>query len=321
MCLPKEPKIKDFADWRFDGASTGQARGHDFECILRPVRVYRDPLRGDGHHIVLCEVCDSGGNTHESNRRALLRAAINAVGDDVAPWLGYEQKYTLYRHGRSRGYLENGIPALDQTHYCGVGCQRVFGRDIAEAHAKACMTAGILLTGINADRIPGRWEFQLGYRGIEGEACDALSVADDLWLARYLLNLVGEQHCVHASFASTPGQGDRGDARMHVNFSTAYTRDPRCGLSAIQTIVNTLESRRHDHIAKYSNHPQPRYLTAHAACESKTQGGSLLCIPLQVANKGYGYLKDRRPAANADPYQIGIYLICAVLKGTKEGNF
>jgi glutamine synthetase len=76
VSLPENPKIEDFPAWSFDGSSTGQAAGNDSDCILQPVRVYNDPLRGEGNYLVLCEVDDPSGGPHASNQRARLRAAL-----------------------------------------------------------------------------------------------------------------------------------------------------------------------------------------------------------------------------------------------------
>ena len=38
-------------------------------------------------------------------------------------------------------------------YYCGVGAGKVFGRDIVEAHYRACLYAGIRVSGENAEVI------------------------------------------------------------------------------------------------------------------------------------------------------------------------
>jgi glutamine synthetase len=47
---------KDFPDWSFDGSSTGQAEGNNSDCILDPVAVYPDPIRGAPHVLIMCQV-------------------------------------------------------------------------------------------------------------------------------------------------------------------------------------------------------------------------------------------------------------------------
>ena len=98
--VPESPNLADFPAWSFDGSSTEQASGEDSDCLLEPVRVLRDPLRGAGHYLVLCEVQSADGSAHPSNGRATLRAVLDAVDGAADPWLGFEQEYTLYRDGR-----------------------------------------------------------------------------------------------------------------------------------------------------------------------------------------------------------------------------
>jgi len=313
--VPANPVAGDFPDWSFDGSSTGQAAGNDSDCILHPVRVYQDPLRGNGNFIVLCEVSNPDGEVHESNRRAQLRTVIDVAGEAVDPWLGFEQEYTMFRDGRPLGFPEDGFPAEQGQYYCSAGSENAFGREVVEAHARACMTAGILFYGINAEVMPGQWEFQVGYRGIEGESCGALRVCDDMWVARYLLNRISEQYNVSISFDNKPLKGDWNGAGMHTNFSTSYTRDPHFGIDAIDAIVEALGPRHAEHIAQYGDRLSERLTGEHETCDIDTfkcgvaHRGASIRIPQPVAQKGYGYLEDRRPGANADPYRVGSCLI------------
>ena len=41
-------------------------------------------------------------------------------------------------------------------YYCGVGADKVYGRAILEAHYKACMYAGIDVSGSNAETMPAQ---------------------------------------------------------------------------------------------------------------------------------------------------------------------
>ena len=47
-------------------------------------------------------------------------------------------------------------------HYCGVGHGHVHHRAVAEDHMHACLDAGVNICGINAEVVPGQWEFQIG---------------------------------------------------------------------------------------------------------------------------------------------------------------
>ena len=105
---------------------------------------------------------------------------------------------------------------------------------------------------------------------------------------------------------------------MHTNFSTSDTRDPRCGLDAIHAAVEAL-SRRHDfHIRSYGDGLAKRLTGLHETCDIGTfksgvgHRGASIRIPHPVAVNGHGYLEDRRPGANADPYLVAACLIATV---------
>ncbi|KIH42931.1 hypothetical protein ANCDUO_27078, partial [Ancylostoma duodenale] len=82
-------------------------------------------------------------------------------------------------------------------YYCGVGANKVFGREIVNAHYRACLYAGLHIFGINAEVTPGQWEFQLG-------TCRGIAMGDELWMARYLLHRIAEQFGVSVTFHPRP---------------------------------------------------------------------------------------------------------------------
>lgn len=69
----------DFPDWSFDGSSTGQAAGDNSDCILNPVAVYPDPIRGGQDVLVMCEVLNPDSTPHATNTRAQLAALIDSA--------------------------------------------------------------------------------------------------------------------------------------------------------------------------------------------------------------------------------------------------
>lgn len=319
------PGVEDFPHWSFDGSSTAQASGDDSDCILKPVRVARDPNRSGDNYLVLCEVFNADGSPHESNSRSALVAAMQAGGHEIDPWIGFEQEYTMYRDARPLGWPEQGFPGPQGPYYCGVGSGRVFGRALVDEHAAKCVEAGLMIYGINAEVMPGQWEFQVGYRGLEGETGDVLSVCDDLMIARWLLQRLGEDHGIEISFANKPIEGDWNGAGMHTNFSTAGTRDKRNGMAAIHAAVEALSSQHDDHIGLYGDGLERRLTGLHETCDINTfrsgvaDRGASIRIPQPVSLKGYGYLEDRRPGANADPYVVATCLVTAVA-GVRSGS-
>lgn len=325
--IPGKAGPEDFPVWSFDGSSTGQAAGEDSDCLLVPVEVCRDPLRGPGGYLVLCEVENPDGSAHASNYRAVLRGVLERAGSRLQPWLGFEQEYTLYRDGRPLGFPSNGFPAPQGPYYCGVGADRVFGRAVANAHAKACLEAGLMFYGLNGEVMPGQWEFQIGYRGLEGEPGEALNASDHVWLARNLLQRVGEEHGIEVSFENKPVKGDWNGAGMHTNFSTAYTRDGKHGIDAIQAAVDALSVNHAAHIPHYGDCLHERLTGLHETCDINeflsgvAHRGASIRIPRSVALSGHGYLEDRRPGSNADPYRVAACLVATVCGEPVETGF
>jgi len=46
--------------------------------------------------------------------------------------------------------------SVQGPYYCGVGADKVYGRDIVEAHYRACLYAGINISGENAEVMPAQ---------------------------------------------------------------------------------------------------------------------------------------------------------------------
>lgn len=305
-------KLKDIPEWGFDGSSTEQAEGRFSDCRLIPVFLLPDPLRGAPHLLVLCEVYQANGDVHPTNTRAELRAIAKKY-QTAGAWFGIEQEYTLFQNGRPLGFPKAGFPGPQGPYYCGVGAENIVGRDLVEEHMDACLKAGIELSGINAEVMPGQWEFQVGPVG-------PLAVADQLWVARWLLERLGEEHGMSVSYAPKPVKGDWNGAGAHTNFSTKAMRASG-GLKHIKVACEKLKRKHHEHIAVYGAGNEERLTGKHETCSINefrygvSDRGASIRIPMATANDGKGYLEDRRPAANMDPYQV-----CAVLMKTICGN-
>ncbi len=193
----------DLPDWGFDGSSTEQAKGSFSDCQLKPVFFCPDPIRGTPHILVMCEVLHADGSIHRNNHRAAL-VEIAKKYKALDPWFGIEQEYTMYtRNGITPlGFPKVGFPAPQGPYYCGVGGENIVGRELVEAHMDACLAAGLTISGINAEVMPGQWEFQVG-------AVGPLEVADQLWLARWLLYRLGEEFGVYAKLDPKPAVARR----------------------------------------------------------------------------------------------------------------
>ncbi len=302
----EEPSI-----WGFDGSSTNQAPGDRSDCVLRPVRLVSDPIRGGNDKLVMAEVLLTDMSPHPTNTRAACARVAEQVKDDDY-WFGLEQEYTFFDGARPLGFPEHGFPAPQGGYYCGVGDDEVFGRPIVEAHLNASLDAGLGIAGINAEVMPGQWEFQVG-------PLDALEVSDHLWLARWLLYRVAEDFGVSATLDPKPVRGDWNGAGCHTNFSTNAMR------TSYQPNIDAAEAlkKRHDlHIANYGFGIEDRLTGQHETASYKeyfygvSDRGASVRIPWQVEKDGMGYIEDRRPCANMDPY-----IVTRLIMETVSGNY
>lgn len=313
---PENVTLKDFPIWSYDGSSTYQSQGHQSDLLLHPVYFVPDPIRGEGF-LVLNEVYQADGTPHSSNTRQVLRRVLQAAGN-CDPWFGFEQEYTFFSGHRPLGWPEHGFPKPQGPFYCAIGSEEIFGREIVEEHRRACLIAGLTLYGTNAEVMPSQWEYQVGYRGFSQDRNDALEFTDHQWLCRWLLCRIAEDYKVTVSFDNKPVKGDWNGTGCHANFSTKAMRDPKTGLQAIEKAINLLKGKHREHIAVYGDKLEERLTGHHETCNINefrsgvAHRGASIRIPQQVKERGCGYLEDRRPGANSDPYLVAARLITTV---------
>jgi glutamine synthetase len=297
--------------WGFDGSSTQQATGSSSDCILHPVFTCPDPLRAPGDILVLCEVLNPDFTPHATNTRARAAAVADACAEHE-PWFGIEQEYTFFQGERPYGWPETGFPAPQGPYYCGVGGTKMPGRGIVEAHTLACLRAGLAIEGTNAEVMMAQWEFQIGPLG-------PLEVADQLLVARWLLERIAEDDGVEVRLDAKPVKGDWNGAGAHINFSTRQMREDG-GWEHIIAACDVLGTRVATHIEGYGHGIAERLTGAHetAPFDHYSYGvshrGASVRIPAQVARDRRGYLEDRRPNANMDPYvatRLLLETVCA----------
>lgn len=312
-------KPEELPIWNFDGSSTGQAAGENSDVYLKPVKIYKDPFRGGANKLVLCETLDHNMAPTTTNKRHTCEAVMNDARDQH-PWFGIEQEFTMMdMDGHPFGWPKNGFPGPQGPYYCGIGATKVYGRDIIEAHYRTCLYTGVTISGTNAEVMPAQWEFQVG--PVEG-----IDMGDELWLARFLLHRVAEEFGVVISMDPKPMPGDWNGAGCHTNFSTDAMRQEG-GMRAIEAAIQKLSQVHSEHIAYYDPKggvDNERRLTgAHetASISKFSSGvasrGSSIRIPRDVAAKGYGYLEDRRPSSNCDPYSVTEAIVRTCCLGRK----
>lgn len=317
--------LEDLPSWNYDGSSTGQAPGEDSEVIIVPRAVFKDPFRGGNHVLVMTDTYTPQGVAIPTNTRAPA-AAIFETKPEEEPWFGIEQEYTLFKDGTPLGWptssarsfggptVQLGFPGPQGPYYCSAGADVAFGRDVVDDHLIKCLEAGINVSGINAEVMPGQWEYQVG-------PCTGIESGDHMWMSRYILNRVCEVHGVVASLDPKPVPGDWNGAGCHTNFSTKAMREVENSLEkVIIPAVERLGKKHAEHIKVYGLGNEKRLTGRHetASIEKFSYGvanrGASVRIPNVVKQTGKGYFEDRRPASNMDPYVVTskIFHTCCV---------
>lgn len=295
--------------WSFDGSSTEQADGADSDCLLKPVAIFPDPGRHDAY-LVMTEVLNADGSAHASNGRATIEE------DDDDYWFGFEQEYFLWdvMTDLPPGFPTGGFPRPQGPFYCSVGANNTFGRDCVEEHLDTCLEAGLNVEGINAEVAAGQWEYQIFAKG-------AKRSGDEIWVARYLLERIGEKYGYAINLHPKPlGDTDWNGSGMHANFSNSVMRDS--GDEAVFTkICEAFGGQIERHISVYGADNDQRLTGAHEtqSIDEFSYGvsdrGASIRIPVGTIEDGWkGRLEDRRPASNADPYKVA----AAIIKTCKE---
>eukprot|EP00181_Compsopogon_caeruleus_P000779 CAMPEP_0184689258 /NCGR_PEP_ID=MMETSP0312-20130426/30555_1 /TAXON_ID=31354 /ORGANISM="Compsopogon coeruleus, Strain SAG 36.94" /LENGTH=416 /DNA_ID=CAMNT_0027146589 /DNA_START=59 /DNA_END=1309 /DNA_ORIENTATION=- len=301
--LRAPPKsVADLPRWNYDGSSTGQAPGKDSEVILYPVAFYKDPFRGGDHILVLCDTYTPQGEPLPSNTRARA-AKIFEQTKDLKPWFGIEQEYTMLTTDNwPLGWPAEGYPAPQGPYYCGAGATQAVGREIADAHANACLYAGLNLSGINAEVMKAQWEYQIG-------PCEGIESGDQIWVSRYIMQRIGEMAGVVCSFDPKPMPGDWNGAGCHTNYSTKPMREDG-GYEVIKQAIEKLGEKHMEHIAVYGAGNERRLTGLHETAPitqfswGVANRGCSIRVGRQVEIDGKGYFEDRRPASNMDPYVV-----------------
>jgi glutamine synthetase len=293
------PKLEDVPNWGFDGSSTRQAEGHSSDCVLKPVAIYPDTTKRNGA-IVMCEVLHADLTPHSTNARATIL-------DDPGTWFGFEQEYFLYKDGRPLGFPKDGYPQPQGTYYTGVGYENVgdIAREIVDKHLDLCIDAGINHEGINAEVAKGQWEFQIFGKGSK-------KAADEMWVARYLLQRLCEKYGVVVNYHCKPlgVDLDWNGSGMHSNFSTEFMRTVG-GKEYFEKLMAAFDKYKNEHIAVYGpdNHLRLTGLHETQSIDKFNYGvanrGASIRVPHSFVKNGYkGYLEDRRPNSQGDPYKI-----------------
>ncbi len=291
--------IDDIAIWNFDGSSTNQADGESSEVFLYPRALFKCPFRRPNGFIVMCDTWTANGEPAKCNNRAAAAKTFEKYADQE-PWYGLEQEYFIYDPMTNLPIGFN--PEIPQGQfYCSVGTANAFGREISDQHMEACLYAGIKISGTNLEVTQAQLEFQIG--PVEG-----INAADQLWVARFILEKISEQHNIIINYHPKPLKNFNGSG-CHTNFSTKKMRSPG-GLDVIFNSMDKLKAKHAEHMLIYGEHNNERMTGLHetSSFDEFTWGianrGCSVRIPSETAKNGYGYAEDRRPSAGMDPYLV-----------------
>jgi glutamine synthetase len=262
--------------WNYDGF---KASTDNTEITLVPVAHYANPFFEPGRaFLILCDTRRDDGAPAETNFRRDAEKVFESGGSGRQdPWFSIEQEYFMMQPNVVNFAQDD---EESQRYCCGVGSRTTTLRRLAEKHYEYCLHAGLKISGINAEVAPGQWEFQIG-------PCSGIGAGDELWVARYILHKLSEEFGVCISFQPKPVSVPP-PSTLNTKFSTEDSRDKN-GLKYIYKYIDRL-SKKCSHDAGFA---------------AADRGASAnIRIPNSVLKAGCGYLEDRRPASDADPYQV-----------------
>jgi glutamine synthetase len=303
MNTPKEVSIKDIPEWNYDGSSTHQASGDKSEVVIKPRRMFKSPFQNTSV-LVLCDTYLPNGDPHPTNSRHKANTIFNKKRQ-ANPWFGLEQEYFIINPKTDLPIgFSTDIPKKHSDYYCGIGTNKAFGRSIANEHFMCCLTAGIIVSGMNAEVAPSQWEFQVG-------PCEGIEAGDHLWVARYILERVAEKYNVKISYHPKAVKENWNGSGCHLNYSTLEMREgtpTKTGLDFIHEAIKILEDNHDELMEVYGEDNEERMTGENETSDfEKFSWGvgsrdTSVRIPNETNQKKKGYFEDRRPGANVEPY-------------------
>ena len=326
--------------WNYDGSSTKQADGNSSEVFIKPVKVCPNPFRKVvGGLLVLCDTWVADKKESKEKEQLVYKPhpdntrhkAVDIFSDptvfDQDCWYGMEQEFFFTNKARAGKDDKLGHPRFFEAplgmtsadgkewvslsgkeqgdFYCGSGSNNVFGRQLAEKLLENCLYAELTTTGFNFEVAPGQCEFQIFGKGIDA--------ADQLLLFRYIAKLTAEQDNININFHPKPMDGDWNGSGCHTNFSTKNMRNrenPEDSYASILQAITILKDSHDKHIAYYGTDNKLRLTGKHETADWKTfthgvaDRSASVRVPSQTYFDKHGYIEDRRPSSNCDPYIV-----------------
>ena len=295
------PKLEELPMWGFDGSSTRQAEGKSSDCMLKPVAVYPDTTARTACSS-MCEVMMPDGKTpHPANSRATIL-------DDPGAWFGFEQEYFLYKDGAPLGFPRAAAFPRRRANTTPASATRTSATSPAKSWTRTSTSASTPASTTKAST--PKWPRASGNSRSSAKAprtpptrCGS-PVTSSLRLC--------EKYGVDVNWHCKPlGKDvDWNGSGMHSNFSTTYMREVG-GKEYFEALMAAFDKYKNEHIAVYGpdNHLRLTGLHETQSIDKFNYGvanrGASVRVPHSFVNNGYkGYLEDRRPNSQGDPYKI-----------------
>lgn len=288
--------FSDIPIWNYDGSSTGQAEVENSEMLLLPLTYFSDPFRGEGSYLVWCDTVSfkdkKSTSYHDHAKRIFERFSSKE------PWFGLEQEYFIMKGGKPLSLtFEQHSPG---SYYCGSDEFKGVERNLAEEHLQLCLKAKIKIAGLNSEVAPSQWEYQIG-------PCQGIEASYHLYISRYILQRVAEKRELSISFHPKPLGEEWSGSGCHINFSTKDMRQEN-GIEYIHKCIANLQASHENDVNHYGKDNYLRLTGRNETSSIETFSWGVgdrsvsVRIPFQVFEERKGYLEDRRPASNCDPY-------------------
>jgi len=230
---------------------------------------------------------------------------------DQKAWFGLEQEYVLTEKYHESTLDEDFERPLQWeklsregqgNYYCSVRYPHAQCNMIARKHLHLCLKAGVKIAGFNAEVLPNQWEFQVG-------PSDLLRVGDDILMGRYILTRLAAEHGLGVSFHPKIVPGEWNGSGCHINYSTEAMRETGGnGMKVIRQAIDNLEKDHPNILQFYGQKNHLRLTGKHETSSAEVFSWGVgtrdtsVRVPTLVEKAGGGYLEDRRPGSNIDPY-------------------
>lgn len=258
---------------------------------------------------MLCETFTDAKKATATNKRQACIEIINRVCDHEVN-IGFGQEfYLLGPADRPFGWPCGALPLVQGKNYGGIGTHRVVGREIIECIERSCLYAGINVYGTSPERTLGQWKFLTG-------PSLSIQAADELWVARYIMQRIAEDYGLSITFRTCPVLY-RGLSALHTSFSTKKSRE-NGGYQVLMDYIKKL-ANKHAQDVKILDMDGVRLSGDDQTCQREHfrhgVGDRTACIKITpaVVDKKKGYFQDRRPCACSDPYVVITTLIKSCL--------